>query len=186
MSSTSDIKKGIIIRHQGNLYVVVEYQFVNPGKGSAFGRTRMKQLGTGKVIDITYKSSEKIDTVEVNFQTMQYLYKNGDTYSFMNMSSYEQVDMDADSIGDDIKYLREGLDVVVGLYEGNPVSIQLPKKVKYKVAQSEPAVKGDSASGNVTKDVTMDNGLIVKVPIFIKQDEEILVNTETGEYSERA
>jgi len=185
MASTSEIHKGVVIQQHGDLYAVVNFQHVNPGKGAAFVRTKMKNLGNGKVVENTYKTSESVDIVQVNFQTMQYLYKNGDVYSFMNMESYEQVDMDGDLIGDDAKYLKEGLNVVVGIYQDNPVSIQIPKKVNYTVVEAPPAVKGDTASGNVTKEVTLDNGLMVKVPIFIKAGEDILVNTETGEYSER-
>ncbi|KKW33899.1 MAG: Elongation factor P [Parcubacteria group bacterium GW2011_GWA2_53_21] len=146
--TTSDIRKGAVIRHNGNLYVVVEFQHVNPGKGAAFTRTRMKDLASGKVIEITYKSGEAVDIVSVAFQTMQYLYKTGD--------------------------------------EDRPVSLELPKKVQYRVAEAPPAVKGDTASGNVTKEIVLDNGLRVQAPIFIKEGEEILVNTETGQYSARA
>jgi elongation factor P len=186
MASTSEIRKGVVIKHQGDLYVVVEFQHINPGKGSAFVRTRMKNLSSGKVIEITYKTSETVEIVSVSFQTMQYLYKSGDNYAFMDMSSYEQIEMDGDLVGDDAKYLKEGLDVIVGMYEGSPVSIQIPKKIQYKVVEAPPAVKGDSASGNVTKEIKLDNGLVIQAPIFIKEGEEVLVNTETGEYSARA
>ncbi len=186
MASTSEVRKGVVIKHQNDLYVVVEFQHINPGKGSAFVRTRMKSLASGKVIEITYKTSETIEIVSVQFQNMQFLYKNGDSYAFMDMSSYEQIEMDGDLIGDDTKYLKEGLAVVVGLYEERPVSIQLPKKIQYKVVEAPPAVKGDSASGNVTKEIKLDNGLTVQAPIFIKEGEEVVINTETGDYSARA
>lgn len=186
MASTSEVKKGIVIRQAGDLFVVVEFQHVNPGKGAAFVRARMKSLGTGKVLEVTYKTSESVDIVQVDFRTMQFLYKDGDKFAFMNMESYEQIEMDADLIGDDAKYLKEGLDVVVGLYEGRPVNVQIPKKIQYKVVEAPPAVRGDSATGNVTKEITLDNGLKVQAPIFIKEGEEVLVNTETGEYSARA
>ena len=185
-TTTSDIRKGAVIRNNNNLYVVVDFQHVNPGKGAAFTRTRMKDLASGKVIEITYKSGEVLEIVEVSFQTMQYLYQTEGRYAFMNMNSYEQIEMDADLIGDDAKYLKEGIEVIIGMYEGRPVSIQLPKKIKYKVVEAPPAVKGDSAAGNVTKEIKLENGLIVQAPIFIKEGEEILVNTETGEYSARA
>ncbi len=186
MASTSDVRKGAVIRHQNDLFVVVESQHVNPGKGAAFVRVRMKSLASGKVIEITYKTSESVDIVSVQFQTMQYLYKTGDNYAFMNMSNYEQIEMNGDLIGDDTKYLKEGIEVVIGMYEDRPVSIQLPKKIQYKVVEAPPAVKGDTAAGNVTKEIILDNGLKVQAPIFIKEGEEILVNTETGEYSTRA
>lgn len=186
MATTSDIRKGAVIRHNNDLYVVVEFQHVNPGKGAAFTRTRMKNLGNGKVIELTYKSGESLEIVTVQFQTMQYLYKSGDNYAFMNTSSYEQIEMDGDMVGDEAKYLKEGIEVIIGVYEERPVSIQLPKKIQYKVVEAPPAVKGDSASGNVTKEIKLDNGLTIHAPIFIKEGEEILVNTETGEYSARA
>ena len=186
MASTSDIRKGVVIKHQGDLFVVVEFQHINPGKGAAFVRTRMKNLSNGKVIEITYKTSETMEIVSVTFQNMQYLYKSGDNYAFMDMESFEQIEMDGDLVGSDGKYLKEGLQVVVGMYDERPVSIQMPKKIQYKVVEAPPAVRGDSASGNVTKEIKLDNGLLIHAPIFIKEGEEILVNTETGDYSARA
>ena len=133
MASTSEIRKGVVIKHNGDLYVVVEFQHVNPGKGAAFVRTRMKNLGNGKVVEITYKTVETVDIVSVQFQTMQHLYKNGENFAFMNMSTYEQIEMNGDLVGADGKYLKEGLEVIIGLYEDRPVSLQLPKKIQYKV-----------------------------------------------------
>lgn len=185
MGDTTDIKKGAIIRHNSNLYVVTECQFVNPGKGSAFTKTKLKGISTGKGMEITYKSGEAVDTVQVQRQNMQYLYKNGDFFSFMNQNTYESADVSADIMGDDAKYLKEGLEVIALMHEEAVVAIELPKKIQYKVADSPPAVKGDSSGGNVTKEAVMDNGLTVHVPIFIKESEEILVNTETGEYGGR-
>ena len=185
MRDTTDIRKGAVIRHQGDLYVVSEFQFVNPGKGSAFTKTKMKSIATGKSIEITYKSGETVDTVQVQRQNMQYLYKSGDFYSFMNQTSYETTDVSADVLGDDARYLKEGLEVIALTHESSVVAIELPKKIQYMVTQAPPAVKGDTAGGNVTKEAIMDNGLKVNVPIFIKEDEEILVNTETGEYGGR-
>lgn len=186
MSDTSAIRKGAVIRHQNDLYVVTFFQFVNPGKGSAFTKTKMKSLSSGKTMDITYKSSESVEVVQVDYVNMQYLYKNGIFFSFMNKETYETVDVNESVVGDDAKYLKEGLEVIMAMYEGNPVALQLPKKIQYKVAEAPPAVRGDSTSGNVTKEAIMDNGLVVHVPIFIKPDEEILVNTETGDYGGRS
>lgn len=186
MASTSEIRKGVVIKNQNDLFVVVEFQHINPGKGAAFVRTRMKSLATGKVMENTYKTSENVDIVQVQFQTMQYLYATEGRFAFMNMSDYEQIEMDGDLVGSDAKYLKEGIECIIGLYEGKPVSIQLPKKIKYKVVEAPPAVKGDSASGNVVKEIGLENGLKIFAPIFIKEGEEILVNTETGQYCERA
>lgn len=186
MGTTTDIKKGAVIRHQGDLYVVTSFQFVNPGKGVAFTKTKMKGINSGKTIDITYKSGETVDTVAVHRQTMQYLYQNGGLFSFMNKETYETLAVSADIVGDDAKYLKEGLDIIAAIHEGAIVAIELPKKVQYHVVESPPAVKGDTASGNVTKEITLDNGLRIQAPIFIKEGEDVLVNTETGDYAGRA
>ena len=185
MGSTDDIKKGAVIRHNGNFFVINKFSFVNPGKGQAFFKCKLKSVGGDKGIEITYKSGETIDSVLVEHQTLQYLYVTGDMYSFMNNDSYETMEVQADIIGDDIKYLKDGLEVIASIHEGAIVAIQLPKKVQYKVIDSPPAVKGDTASGNVTKEIGLDNGLHLHAPIFIKEGEEILVNTETGDYGGR-
>lgn len=185
MGDTNDIRKGAVIRHNGDLYVVTFFQFVNPGKGAAFTKTKMKSISSGKSIEITYKSGESVDTVQVSYQNMQYLYRNGNLFSFMKKDDYETVDVDEDIVGDDAKYLKEGLEVIGAFHEDAVVSIRIPQKITYVVAEAAPAVKGDSASGNVTKEVTLDNGHKVQVPIFIKEGEEIIVNTETNEYGGR-
>jgi len=185
MGDTTDIRKGAIIRHNNDLYAVTFAQFVNPGKGSAFTKTKMRGISSGKTLEITYKSGETVDTVQVEYVNMQYLYNNGTFFSFMNKDSYETVDVNADVIGDDAKYLKEGLEVVMAMFEGNAVALQLPKKIKYTVKEAPPAVKGDSAAGNVTKEIVLDNGLKINAPIFIKEGEEILINSETGDYSQR-
>jgi len=185
MGTTTDIRKGAVIRHQNDLYVVTFCQFVNPGKGAAFTKTKMKGISSGKTIEITYKSGETVETVQVEYNNIQYLYKSGEFYSFMVTANYETLDVNGDLVGDDAKYLKEGLELVGAMYDEKIVALQLPKKIKYKVVEAPPAVKGDSASGNVTKEIILDNGLHLQAPIFIKQDEEILVNTETGEYAGR-
>ncbi len=185
MGDTTDIKKGAVIRHNNDLFVVNDCQFVNPGKGSAFTKTKLKSISTGKGMEITYKSGETVDTVQVQRQNMQYLYKSGDFYSFMNQTSYETVDVSEGIIGDEVKYLKEGLDVIALTHEEAVVAIELPKKIQYTITQAPPAVKGDTAGGNVTKEAIMDNGLSVQVPIFIKEGEDIVVNTETGDYGGR-
>lgn len=186
MGDTTDIRKGAVVRHGGDLYVVSGFQFVNPGKGSAFTKTKMKSIASGKSIEITYKSGETVDTVQVEHVNMQFLYKNGDFCSFMNHATYETVDVNLETIGEDAQYLKEGIDVMAVMFEDRVVAIELPKKITYKVVEAPPAVRGDSAGGNVTKEVVLDNGLKVQAPIFIKEGEEILVNTETGEYGGRA
>ena len=186
MAETAEIKKGAVIRHSNHLYVVKDFKFVNPGKGVAFTKTKMKDIAAGKTIEITYKSGENVDIVEVYKKTMQYLYKGIGTYSFMDKETYETVEISDDVIADEGKYLKEGLDVIVSTHEENPVAIQLPKKVIYTVKIAPPAVKGDTASGNVTKEIELDNGLSIHAPIFVKEGDQIIVNTETGEYGGRS
>ena len=169
-----------------DLFVVIEKQFVSPGKGSAFYRIKAKSLSTGKTVEQTFKSGESIETAHVQNQNMQYLYKEGEQYALMNTDTYEQILANADIVGDDAQFLKEGLNVVAKIYEDKVVAIELPKKITYEVTEAEHAVKGDTASGNVTKTVKLENGLEVQAPLFIKQGEKIIVNTETGQYVERA
>lgn len=186
MGDTTDIKKGAVIRHNGNLFVISSFQFVNPGKGQAFTKTKMKEINTGKTIEITYKSGESIEVVNVEKKSIQFLYKNGDLYSFMDQSTYETIDVSEDIVAEDGKYLKEGLLVIASVHENNVVAIEIPKKIIYKVVTSPPAVKGDSSSGNVTKEIELDNGLKIQAPIFIKEGEEVAVNTETNTYAGRS
>jgi len=185
MGDTTDIKKGAVIRHNNDLFVVTDFKFVNPGKGSAFTKTKMKSITSGKGMEITYKSGETVDTVQVEKKTHQYLYTTGEMISFMDKETYETVEVNQDVVGDDAKFLKEGLDVIAVLHEGAIVAIQLPIKIKYIVKTAPPAVKGDSTSGNVQKDIVLENDLQIQAPIFIKEGEEILVNSEDGSYSGR-
>ncbi len=187
MASTSEIKKGIVIRDPQGLWVVVEFQHVNPGKGSAFVRTRIKNVQTGKMLEVTYKTSESIEIVDVEHRRMQYLYHDATGYTFMDNVSYDQVTMSDEDVGEQGKYLRDGMEVNLSTFEGRPVALELPRKMTFKVTEAMSAVAGNTASGgNLTKEVTLEGGMTVRVPLFIKQGEEVIVNTETGEYVERA
>lgn len=183
--SPNEIRKGTVIRFDGALWVVIDFQRVSPGKGSSFVRTRIKNLTTGKVVENNFKSAESLDFEDVQYKKMQYLFNDGHLYTFMDNTSYEQVSLSKEDIGDDVKFLKEGVEAMIIMHEGNPLTIELPKKIEYTVVETEPAVKGDTASGNVMKDAKMDNGLIVRVPIFINEGDRIIVNADSGEYSER-
>jgi elongation factor P len=185
MPSPNDIKKGTVIKYEGDLYVVVGFQRVSPGKGSSFVRTKMKSLSTGKVNEQNFKSSENLDFEDVSYKKMQYIFMDENTVTFMDSQSYEQVSIGRDVVEDDVKYLKEGLEVTVVMHDGNAISMELPGKIEYTIAETMPAVKGDTASGNVTKEATMDNGLVARVPIFIKQGDVVRINTESGDYTER-
>jgi len=185
MPSPNDIRKGTVISRDGGLYVVVDFQRVSPGKGSSFVRTKMKSLATGKVKEENLKASENMEFADVLNKNMQYIFSDATGHTFMDGMTYEQVAIDKDVVGDDVKYLKEGLEVIVVTHDGKPIALDLPGKIEYTVKHTEPAVKGDTVSGNVTKEATMDNDLIVRVPIFIKIGDVIRVNTQTGEYTER-
>ncbi len=185
MSSPSEIKKGVVIKHNNDLWVVTDFQHINPGKGSAFVRTKMKNVKSGKNLDQTYKVAESIEIVPMEYKTMQYLFHDQSGYTFMDMQSYEQIAMPDAEVGDDAKYLSEGLNVIIAMHDGKPISLQVPRKLKFVVTETEPAVKGDTASGNVTKEAKVDAGFLVQVPIFINQGDTVVINTETGAYVER-
>jgi len=184
MRTTADITKDIVIRFKGDLYAVVEFQHVNPGKGSAFVRTRLKNVRSGKVVENTFKSGEEIEILDVEKKKMQFLFADATTATFMDGQSYEQVAVPKEMIGDRMGYLKEGLDAMIVLFEGNPVNIELPKKVAYKVISAAEAVRGDT-SNRVTKEIELETGLTIAAPIFIKEGETVVVSTETGEYVER-
>lgn len=185
MPSPNDIKKGTVINYENELWVVVGFQRVSPGKGSSFVRTKMKSLSSGKVVDQNFKSSENLTFEDVQYKKMQYIFGDEQTLTFMDGMTYEQVVLGTDVVGDDAKYLKEGLDVTVVTHDGNAIAMELPGKIEYVVEQTEPAVKGDTASGNVQKEAVADNGLAIRVPIFINQGDHVMVNTTTGEYTER-
>ena len=185
MINVNDFKTGMTIKYEGNIYTVIEFQHVKPGKGAAFVRTKLKNLRSGATIEITFNSSVKVEMARIEKKPMQYLYSNGDMYNFMNMETYEQMDLSKDSLGDNAKYLKEGLEVDVTFYQGEVLGITLPEKIEYEVAHTEPGVKGNTAT-NATKEATLENGLTIKVPLFINEHEHVIVSTKDGKYDSRA
>jgi elongation factor P len=185
MPSPTSVKKGNVIKDKNDLWSVLNCSRSNSSQSVGFVHIRMKSLSTGKVIENTYRSTESVELAEVMNKKMQYIFKEGGFYTFMDMVSFEQVVIDDQVVGDSAQYLKEGLEVTVIMYGDKPISIDLPIKIDYVVAQTEPASKGDTVSGNVQKDAVMDNGLNVRVPIFINQGDTIRVNTEEGVYIER-
>jgi elongation factor P len=185
MPSPNEIKKGTVINYDNDLWVVVYFQRVSPGKGSSFVRTKIKSLSNSKVNEVSFKSSENLTFEDVSYKKMQYIFGDDNTLTFMDGMTYEQVSLGRDVVGDDAKYLKEGLDVTVVMHGGNAIAMELPAKIEYAVASTESAVKGDTASGNVQKDAIAENGLKLRVPIFIKESDVVRINTETGDYVER-
>lgn len=181
---TSQFRNGLKIELDGEPFVMVYFQHVKPGKGGAFVRTKLKNLRTGRVLEKTFRSGEKVNEAEVEDKKMQYLYMDGSSYVFMDSETYDQVPFSAEQIGDGVKYLKENLDVDVVFYKGNPITVELPAFVVAAVSKCDPGVKGDTASG-ATKPATLETGAVVQVPLFIKEGENIRVDTRSGEYVER-
>lgn len=185
MINVNEIKNGMTIMIEGQIYQVVEFLHVKPGKGSAFMKTKLRNLRTGGIVERTFNTNVKFEKANINKQNVQYLYNTGDTYFFMNMETFEQLELSADQVGDNKNYLIENMNVYVILYEGELLGIDLPDKVEFTVVQTEPAVRGNTTN-NALKDATVETGLVVKVPMFIEQGEKILVTTADGKYSSRA
>jgi elongation factor P len=186
MGKATDIGKDVVIREKGVLYLVTEFQHVNPGKGAAFTRAKMKNIRTGKSVENTYKDGDTVDIVEVDRRRMQYLYGDPTGYTFMDNNDYEQVVIPRAMLEDRAGYLKEGQEMAVVMFEGEPVTVDLPRKITLKVTESSPAVKGDTAGGNVTKEVTLETGMKLAVPMFIKEGDLVVINTDSNAYVERA
>ena len=184
MISVNDFKTGMTIKYEGNIYSVVEFQHVKPGKGAAFVKSKLKNLRTGSTIEITFNSSVKVEPARIEKKPMQFLYASGEDYVFMDMNDYSQVEINTKNLGDDVKYLKENLEVLISFYEGEMLGIELPEKIDYVITKTEPAVKGNTAT-NATKDAIVETGMLVKVPLFIEQGEEIIVSTKDGKYVSR-
>ena len=185
MININDIKNGMTVVIDGNIYLILEFLHVKPGKGPAFVRIKLKNLRTGSTIEQTFNTNIKFEKSIIEKKPMQYLYSSGDMYNFMNMENYEQMDLSKESLGDNAKFLKEGLEVDVTFYKGEVLGITLPEKIEYEVAHTEPGVKGNTAT-NATKEATLENGLTVKVPLFINEHEHIIVSTKDGKYDSRA
>lgn len=185
MINVNDIKNGMTVKIDNNIYTVVDFQHVKPGKGSAFVRTKLKNLRTGATTEITFNAGVKIETAHVEKQNMQFLYSQGDTYYFMNMQTYDQIELNKSSLGDNVKFLKENLEVIISFYEGEVVGVILPDKIEYLVTKSDPGVKGNTTS-TAMKDAELETGMVVKVPMFISEGERILVSTIDGKYVSRA
>lgn len=184
MYETSDIKKNLKIQIDGNPYAVVEFQFVKPGKGGAFTRTKLKNMMTGAVLERTFRSGEKLEPADMAERQMQFLYKEGDGFVFMDTSNYEQLQLTAEQLGDNQFYLIDGLMVDVLFFNDKPIDVTPPNFVELEVVETEPGFKGDTSS-NTTKPAKLSTGLEVQVPLFIDQGEWLKIDTRTGSYSER-
>ncbi len=183
--STNDFKTGQTIVHEGNIYSVIEFMHVKPGKGGAFVRTKLRNLRTGSVTDYTFNAGTKVERAQIDKVMMQYLYASGDQHVFMNTESYEQIEIPGSQIEYELKYIFEGMSVEVMFFDGKEIlGVSLPDKVVLEVKETVPGVKGDTKT-NALKDAIMQTGLLVKVPMFIEEGERIIVNTNDGQYVSR-
>lgn len=185
MISTNDLKLGITLLVDNNLFTVLEFQHVKPGKGPAFVRTKLKNVRTGATVDKTFNAGVKVEQALINKVDMQYLYEQNNEYYFMNMESYEQLSLTKDILGNDLYYLKEGIEVTLSTYQDEVLGLIFPDKIELVVTMTEPGVKGNTIN-NTYKDATLETGLELKVPLFIDQGETIIISTKDGKYSSRA
>ncbi len=185
MATTNDLKNGMTLNLDGSLWTVVEFQHVKPGKGPAFVRTKMKQVLTGKVVEKTFNAGVKVEVAVVEKRDMQYLYKDGEDYVFMDTTSYDQINIPSATVGDAANYMLENAEVIIAMHEGNPLYVEMPASVALEITYTEPGLQGDRSSGG-TKPATLQTGIDIQVPLFIKQGEKVLVDTRDGSYLGRA
>ena len=184
MYDTSDIKKGLKFVYDGEPYVCLEFQFVKPGKGQAFTRTKMRHLLTGSVIERNIRSGEKIEPADAEERSFQYIYPDADDFVFLDPNSGDQITVRREVLGSDFDLLMDGSECMITIYKGNPVALELPPHITVEITETEPGVKGDTAS-NVTKSATIATGATIQVPLFIAEGEWVRVDTRTRSYLER-
>ncbi len=185
MATTADFRNGLTIEHKGNLVSIVEFQHVKPGKGGAFVRSKLKNVRTGRVVEHTFRAGEKVEVVRLTNRKMQYLYRDGTGFNFMDMETYNQVAIPEELVGDQARFMKES-EMVAVLYHGEePLGVEIPFHVELEVVKTDPGVKGDTAQGG-TKPAELESGAVVQVPLFINEGDVLRIDTRTGEYMERA
>jgi elongation factor P len=181
MASTADIKNGVVLNIDGQLWAVIEFQHVKPGKGGAFVRTKLKNVVTGKTVDRTFNAGAKIETENVDRQDFQYLYADGDSYVFMDTSDFDQIHVPSAVVGDAVNFMLENQMVTIALHNGNPLYVELPASVVLEITYTEPGLQGDRSTGG-TKPATVETGYQIQVPLFLEQGTKVKVDTRTGDY----
>lgn len=184
MISTNDLRTGLTIELDGEVWTVIEFLHVKPGKGAAFVRTKLKNVQTGAVLERTFRAGEKVPRAHVEYKEMQFLYKQGDEYVFMDANTFEQLTLSAETIGDGVKYLKENMTVGVEMYQGAPIGVTLPNFVELEVVDTDPGLKGDTQSGG-SKPATLETGAVIQVPLFVKVGDRVQVDTRTDQYLKR-
>jgi len=184
MISAGDFRKGLTIELDGQVYTVVDFQHVKPGKGAAFVRTKIKNIMTGTVLERTFNPTERVPRARVETKEMQYLYNDGNLYYFMDTETYEQIPLNKDQVEDAMKYIKENMNVTIKFFKGSPFSVEPPNFVELTVVDTEPGVRGDTVTGG-TKPATLETGAVIQVPLFINTGDVIRVDTRNDEYMER-
>ncbi len=184
MIHVNDLKNGMSIKYEGQIFLILDFLHVKPGKGPAFMRVKMKNLRTGAIIDKTFNTNIKFEKAVIEKNEMQFLYQSEADFHFMNNETFEQIELASEQIEDEKKYLKEGLIVNIMFYEGELLGLQLPEKIEYLVVNTEPATKGNTVN-NANKDAILENNLKIKVPMFVKNDDSVIVSTRTGQYDSR-
>lgn len=185
MISTNEFKNGRTIEYDGGIWKILDFQHVKPGKGQAFVRTKLKNLRTGAQQEVTFKAGDKVETAMIENKPMQYLYDNGGSHVFMNTENFEQVEIPEDQIEEELKFLKENMEVEIVFYGNEVLGIELPNKVELKVVETEPGIRGDTSGGG-SKPATLETGAVITVPLFVNKDEVLVVNTADGSYDSRA
>ncbi|UCH33272.1 MAG: elongation factor P [Armatimonadota bacterium] len=184
MISTADFKRGLTIELEGEVFQIVEFQHVKPGKGGAFVRTKLRNIRSGNVFDRTFRAGERMEMAHVERKPMQYLYRVATDYVLMDLDTYDQITLGADEFGDGAKYLKEGLEVSVVMHNSRLIGVELPDTVELEIAETDPGLRGDTASGG-SKPAKVETGAVVDVPLFINTGDVIRVDTRSGEYVAR-
>ncbi|MFH0789700.1 MAG: elongation factor P [Pseudomonadota bacterium] len=185
MVSTAEFRKGLKIEIEGKPFMIVDFQHVKPGKGGAFVRTKLKNMINGRVIDQTFRAGEKVDKPDLEEKEMQYLYREGDTFVFMDNTTYDQVYLSKEQLGEQSQFLQENITIKLLTFNQEPLGLELPNFVELTVTDTEPGFKGDTATGG-NKPATVETGAVIQVPLFISEGDRIKVDTRTGAYMERA
>ena len=184
MISAGDFKNGVTVEIDGNIYQILEFQHVKPGKGAAFVRTKLKNISSGGVVEKTFRPTEKFPKAHIDRKDMQYLYRDGDLFNFMDVETYDQIALNEDVVGDSLKFVKENEVVKICSHNGNVFSVEPPLFVELAITETEPGFKGDTAQG-ATKPATVESGAIVMVPLFVEQGDVLKIDTRSGEYLSR-
>jgi len=181
VADTTDIKNGVVLKIEGQLWTIIDFQHVKPGKGGAFVRTKMRNVMSGKVVDKTYNAGTKIETATVDRRDYQYLYQDGDDYVFMNLEDYDQITVPGETVGETAGFMLENQELTIAMHDGSPLYLELPASVVLEITYTEPGLQGDRSSAG-TKPATLGTGKEIQVPLFVEQNTKVKVDTRTGDY----